>query len=134
MESYSFVSPRLKPYPKLSLCIGDQKTSSIVQLLNADTSVTNVMTGHPYHPLLAASGIDHTVKIFSPEGLGKGLRTRQSLYDEYKIRSRNDISRQSRLRGTFVTRDMLEVLAFNIRAGRNRGENNEDPPEGCATM
>ena len=91
------------------------------------------MTGHPYHPILAASGIDHTVKIFSPEGLGKGLVSRQSLHDEYKIRSRNDITRQSGLRGTFVTRDMLEALAFNLRGGRRRGEN-PDAPEGCETM
>lgn len=92
------------------------------------------MTGHPYHPLLAASGIDHTVKIFSPEGLGKGLRTRQSLLDEYKIRSRNDVSRQSELRGTFVTRDMLEAIAFSIRAGRRATGENDEPVEGCETM
>jgi len=93
------------------------------------------MTGHPYHPILAASGIDHTVKIFSPEGLGQGLKTRQSLVDEYRIRSRNDISRQSGLRGAFVTRDMLEALAINLRATRRaRGEGAGDPPEGCETM
>ena len=76
------------------------------------------MTGHPYHPILAASGIDHTVKIFSPEGLGKGLVSRQALHDEYKIRSRNEISRTNELHGTFLTRDMLEALAMNIRRGR----------------
>jgi len=91
------------------------------------------MTGHPYYPTIAASGIDHTVKIFSPEGVGAGLHTRQALHDEYKIRSRNDISRQSGLRGTFVTRDMLEALAFNIRAGR-RARRDTDPQDGCETM
>ena len=25
-------------------------------------------TGHPYEPMLAVSGIDHTIKIFSPDG------------------------------------------------------------------
>lgn len=92
------------------------------------------MTGHPYHPLLAASGIDNTVKIFSPEGLGKGLRSRKSLEDEYKILSRNDVNRQNQLRGTFVTRDMLEAIAFNIRAGRRLRGENVDPSEGCETM
>jgi DDB1- and CUL4-associated factor 6 len=92
------------------------------------------MTGHPYHPTLAASGIDHTVKIFSPEGLGRNLRSRRSLADEYRIRSRNDISRQSGLRGTFVTRDMLEALAMNLRAGRRARGEGGDPPEGCETM
>jgi DDB1- and CUL4-associated factor 6 len=119
----------------ITYSIGDQETTGIVQLLNADTSVTNVMTGHPYYPILAASGIDHTVKIFSPEGLGPGLRSRQALRDEYKIRSRNDINRQSGLRGTLITRDMLEALALNLRTGRRaRGEHTDGPPEGCETM
>lgn len=90
------------------------------------------MTGHPYHPLLAASGIDNTVKIFSPEGLGKGLQSRQCLQDEYKILSRNDVTRQSNLRRTYISRDMLEALAFNIRAGR--GSRNIEAAEGCETM
>jgi len=104
-----------------------------VQLLKADAVVTNVMTGHPYHPVIAASGIDHTVKIFSPEGLGKGLTSRQSLKDEYKVRSRNDVHRRQGLRGAIISRDMLEALAFNLRAARRRGENGESP-EGCETM
>jgi len=91
------------------------------------------MTGHPYHPLLAASGIDHTVKIFSPEGLGPDLTTRQVLKDEYRIRSRNEAIRQSGMTRAFLTRDMLEALAFNLRARRARGEGTE-PPEGCETM
>jgi nuclear receptor interaction protein len=91
------------------------------------------MTGHPYNPLLAVSGIDHTVKIFSPEGVGKGLHSRQSLQDEYKILSKNDVSRKSRLGRTFFAPDMLEALAFNIHAGRRaRGE--DDPEGGCETM
>jgi hypothetical protein len=119
----------------LMRALGDQKTSRIVQLLHADTSVTNVMTGHPFHPVLAASGIDHTVKIFSPEGIGRGLRSRQSIRDEYRIRSRNDVTRQSGLAGAIVTRDMLELLALNIRSRRteNRGESQE-AQEGCETM
>jgi DDB1- and CUL4-associated factor 6 len=116
--------------------IGDRKTSGIVQLLKADTQVTNVMTGHPYHPILAASGIDHTVKIFSPEGLGKGLFSQQSLHDEYKIRTRNEVSRKNELHGTFLTRDMLEALAMNIRRGRivRAGGGDGDGPGECHTQ
>ena len=86
--------------------IGDRKSSAIVQLLRADESITNVMSGHPYYPIIAASGIDSTVKISSPEGVGKSLRSRQCLRDEYQIRSRNDISLQSGLTDAIVTRDM----------------------------
>lgn len=28
---------------------------------------TNDLTGHPYEPMLAVSGIDHTVKVFAPD-------------------------------------------------------------------
>ena len=117
-----------------ALFIWDQKTSAIVQLLKADEQVANVMTGHPYHPLLAVSGIDHTVKIFSPEGLGPGLGSRQVLKDEYKIKANNEMARQRGLRGTLITRDMLEALAMNLRAGRRAPGEHIDVPEGCETM
>ena len=96
------------------------------------------MTGHPYHPLIAASGIDHTVKIFSPEGLGPNLHSRQALKDEYQIRSKNEVNQHSQM----GRRDILEALAYNIRRRRivirgdhSDSENNRpDPPEGCETM
>lgn len=91
------------------------------------------MTGHPYHPILAVSGIDHTVKIFSPEGVGEGLHTRQSLHDKTKICSGNEVSRQRQLRGTFLTRDVLEALAINLRV-RRRARENQEGPGGCETM
>ena len=48
------------------LFIWDKETSKIVQILHADEDVVNVVKGHPFLPILAASGIDSTVKIFSP--------------------------------------------------------------------
>jgi nuclear receptor interaction protein len=46
---------------------GDKKTTELVQLLKGDDETTNVAVGHPYEPLLAVSGIDYTVKLFSPD-------------------------------------------------------------------
>lgn len=61
--------------------IWDRRTSELVNVLEGDGEVVNVVQGHPYEPLLAVSGIDHTVKIFSPDGraraaarLGQGAR------------------------------------------------------------
>jgi nuclear receptor interaction protein len=45
----------------------DKETTKIVQILHGDDSTVNVATGHPYEPLLAISGIDYTVKLFSPD-------------------------------------------------------------------
>lgn len=71
--------------------IWDKKTSQLVNILEGDGEVVNVVQGipmlcnpssrlrvhneltstacpgHPYEPMLAVSGIDHTVKIFSPD-------------------------------------------------------------------
>lgn len=60
--------------------IWDRKSSELVNVLEGDGEVVNVITGHPYETMLAVSGIDHTVKIFSPDArareaarLGRGI-------------------------------------------------------------
>lgn len=50
-----------------NLFIWDRKTSQIVNILKGDDEVVNVVQGHPYETMLAVSGIDHTVKIFSAD-------------------------------------------------------------------
>lgn len=47
--------------------IWDRKTTELVNILQGDGEVVNVVTGHPYEPMIAASGIDSTIKIFSPD-------------------------------------------------------------------
>ncbi|KAI9817859.1 MAG: hypothetical protein M1827_000978 [Pycnora praestabilis] len=49
------------------LFIWDRKTSQLLNILEGDGEVVNVVQGHPYEPMIAASGIDHTIKIFSPD-------------------------------------------------------------------
>ncbi|KAI5307287.1 hypothetical protein KEM56_000835 [Ascosphaera pollenicola] len=68
------------------LFIWDKKTAKVVNILAGDNEVVNVIQGmvrlralprltrltlnhpgHPYEPTLAVSGIDNTVKIFSPD-------------------------------------------------------------------
>ncbi|KAI0576662.1 WD40 repeat-like protein [Pyrenophora tritici-repentis] len=47
--------------------IWDRKTAHLVNILEGDGEVVNVIQGHPYEPTMAVSGIDHTIKIFSPD-------------------------------------------------------------------
>lgn len=63
--------------------IWDRKTSDLVNILSGDSDVVNVVQGtisdcdilivelirlgHPYEPMLAVSGIENTIKIFSPD-------------------------------------------------------------------
>ncbi|KAK6001398.1 hypothetical protein QM012_002729 [Aureobasidium pullulans] len=60
--------------------VWDRKTGRLVNILEGDGEVANVLQGHPYEPMLAVSGIDHTIKIFSPDSrareaarLGRGI-------------------------------------------------------------
>lgn len=47
--------------------IWDRKTTELVNVLEGDGETVNVIQGHPYETMLAVSGIDHTIKIFSPD-------------------------------------------------------------------
>jgi nuclear receptor interaction protein len=51
-----------------NLFIWDRKTSQLLNILEGDNEVVNVIQAHPYEPMLAVSGLDSTVKIFSPDG------------------------------------------------------------------
>lgn len=46
--------------------IWDRYTCDIVMLLVADSHVVNCIQPHPNRPLLATSGVDHNVKLWSP--------------------------------------------------------------------
>jgi nuclear receptor interaction protein len=69
-----------------NLFIWDRKTAKLVNILSGDSDTVNVVqgesgailelpcpaqlltkSGHPYEPTLAVSGIDQTIKIFSPD-------------------------------------------------------------------
>jgi DDB1- and CUL4-associated factor 6 len=50
-----------------NLFIWDRKTSQLLNILEGDGEVVNVIQGHPYENLMAVSGIDHTIKIFSSD-------------------------------------------------------------------
>ena len=68
-----------------NLFIWDRKTSELVNVLEGDGEVVNVIQGHPYETMMAVSGIDHTIKIFSPDAraretarLGRGITSHDS--------------------------------------------------------
>ena len=68
-----------------NLFIWDRKTTELVNVLEGDGEVVNVIQAHPYETMLAVSGIDHTIKIFSPDAraretarLGRGVNAHDS--------------------------------------------------------
>lgn len=114
------------------LFIWDKKTTQIVNILHGDDEIVNVVTGHPYEPKLAVSGIDYTVKIFSPDevaqrqfqGLsvdcgseedtqtGKRVNgSRKRMQDSYTITSQNEAMTESGLQEAVHTVRMF-TLSF----------------------
>ncbi|KAH0273456.1 WD40 repeat-like protein, partial [Aureobasidium melanogenum] len=141
--------------------VWDRKTGRLVNILEGDGEVANVLQGHPYEPMLAVSGIDHTVKIFSPDSrareaarLGQpavdagaeernvaddetyvapgGLSSRKRMHLEYQITSQNDVERQGGNQETFITRSMLASLAQHLRRQRAEGRGEGEDGEGGA--
>lgn len=53
--------------------IWDRKTSELVNVLEGDGETVNVIQGHPYETMLAVSGIDHTIKVFSPDARARDV-------------------------------------------------------------
>ncbi|KAJ5688575.1 hypothetical protein N7462_002967 [Penicillium macrosclerotiorum] len=126
------------------LFIWDRKTANLVNILEGDSEVVNVIQGHPYEPTIAASGIDNTIKVFSPDrhaqdqarrGIGildpdnpvnalgstvhnlGGLQSRKRVQDSYRIMSQNDVDRRGGMSEAYITRSMLARLAATLRGG-----------------
>jgi nuclear receptor interaction protein len=128
--------------------IWDRKTANLVNILEADSEVVNVVQGHPYEPTIAASGIDNTIKIFSPDrhaqenarrginildpdnpantlgadvaGIGC-LKSCKRIHDSYRIMSQNDVDRQGGMSEAYITRSMLARLAATLRQRQTVG-------------
>jgi len=47
------------------------RAGKLVNVLEGDGEVVNVVQGHPYEPVLAVSGIDHTIKIMSSDRVAR---------------------------------------------------------------
>ncbi|KAL1022292.1 hypothetical protein UPYG_G00024700 [Umbra pygmaea] len=103
--------------------IWDRDTGEHVMLLEADQHVVNCLQPHPYEPLLATSGIDSNIKIWSPleevpsfnRILAEEVITRNELMLE---ETRNTIT----VPASFMLR-MLAQLNHSIRA---ESEDNEE--------
>ncbi|KAJ6260925.1 hypothetical protein Dda_3586 [Drechslerella dactyloides] len=98
--------------------IWDKETTELIQILHGDSSVVNVVQGHPTEPMLAVSGIDDTIKIFSPDRQmqdrarqGQGMNnsqpllSRQRFSQKDKIIGDNEISRQNGLSDAVITEE-----------------------------
>ncbi|XP_073431675.1 DDB1- and CUL4-associated factor 6 isoform X5 [Dendrobates tinctorius] len=97
--------------------IWDRHTTEHLMLLEADNHVVNCLQPHPYDPILASSGIDYNIKIWSP--LEQDRSFNWSLAEE--VISRNELMlEETRNTITVPASFMLRMLASlnHIRADR----------------
>ncbi|KAG5681398.1 hypothetical protein PVAND_010839 [Polypedilum vanderplanki] len=102
-----------------------KRNGELINLLQADSHVVNCVQPHPYLPILASSGIDYNVKIWTPHG-------DEIEFDDKQAR---DIMRRNKLM-LEETRDtitvpasfMIRMLACISHSYRNNSNNNNNVP------
>uniref|UniRef100_A0A803Y8C2 DDB1 and CUL4 associated factor 6 n=1 Tax=Meleagris gallopavo TaxID=9103 RepID=A0A803Y8C2_MELGA len=97
--------------------IWDRHTAEHLMLLEADNHVVNCLQPHPFDPILASSGIDYDIKIWSP--LEESRIFNRKLADE--VITRNELMlEETRNTITVPASFMLRMLASlnHIRAGQ----------------
>ncbi|XP_037542451.1 DDB1- and CUL4-associated factor 6 [Nematolebias whitei] len=104
--------------------IWDRHTAEHLMLLEADNHVVNCLQPHPYDPILASSGIDYDIKIWSP--LEELPSFNNVLADE--VITRNELMlEETRNTITVPASFMLRMLASlnHIRSDRLEGDRSE---------
>lgn len=104
--------------------IWDRHTTEHLMLLEADNHVVNCLQPHPFDPILASSGIDYDIKIWSP--LEESKIFNRKLADE--VITRNELMlEETRNTITVPASFMLRMLASlnHIRADRLEGDRSE---------
>nr|XP_036879742.1 DDB1- and CUL4-associated factor 6 isoform X10 [Manis javanica] len=104
--------------------IWDRHTAEHLMLLEADNHVVNCLQPHPFDPILASSGIDYDIKIWSP--LEESRIFNRKLADE--VINRNELMlEETRNTITVPASFMLRMLASlnHIRADRMEGDRSE---------
>merc|ERR1712025_992062 len=81
----------------------ERHTGKLVLLLEADRHVVNCIQPHPYEPLIASSGIDYDIKIWTPSGQGNT----EPMFDEQRAQ---ELTRMNEIM-LEETRDTITVPA-----------------------
>ncbi|RKP04910.1 hypothetical protein THASP1DRAFT_26523 [Thamnocephalis sphaerospora] len=102
-----------------NLFFWEKETGKLVQILKGDSDVVNVIEGHPFEPTAAVSGIDSTIKIFSPVG-DPGAISPELLQVEAVLR-KNEQARRHGSTPMRITHSVLRDLAAHFREESAQG-------------
>lgn len=71
---------------------GEEYSKDPVWAAKGDSHITNVVKGHPSRPIIATSGLDHTIKLFEPSGFAfDDSEIEDNEKTMYKTAPRNEI-------------------------------------------
>ncbi|XP_035031189.1 DDB1- and CUL4-associated factor 6 isoform X5 [Hippoglossus stenolepis] len=104
--------------------IWDRHTAEHLMLLEADNHVVNCLQPHPFDPILASSGIDYDIKVWSPLEVSPSFN--RVLANE--VITRNELMlEETRNTITVPASFMLRMLASlnHIRSDRQEGDRSE---------
>uniref|UniRef100_A0A3P9LC72 Ddb1 and cul4 associated factor 6 n=1 Tax=Oryzias latipes TaxID=8090 RepID=A0A3P9LC72_ORYLA len=104
--------------------IWDRHTAEHLMLLEADNHVVNCLQPHPYDPILASSGIDYDIKIWSPLEETPSFNRQLAV----EVITRNELMlEETRNTITVPASFMLRMLASlnHIRSDRLEGDRSE---------
>lgn len=102
--------------------IWDKYTAELAMILQGDKHVVNCVQPHPYDPILASSGIDYDIKIWTPTAVDP----REPLDKEEIIRRNEKMLEESRDTITVPASFMIRMLATLNQARFGQQNQNED--------
>lgn len=102
--------------------IWDKYSAELVMILQGDKHVVNCVQPHPYDPILASSGIDYDIKIWTPTG----REAREPVDKEEIIRRNEKMLEESRDTITVPASFMIRMLASLNHARFGQQNQNED--------
>ena len=84
--------------------VWDRRTTNIVRVLRGDDAIVNCLQPHPSTCLLATSGIDPVVRLWSP-------RPETGTQDERVVENGNDVAAANQKR---MQADPIETMLLNM--------------------
>lgn len=104
--------------------IWNRHNGELINLLRADCHVVNCVQAHPYLPILASSGIDYNVKIWTPHGDEVEFDDKQA---RDIIRRNQLMLKETRDTITVPASFMIRMLACISHSYRNNSNSNNAP-------
>lgn len=87
-----------------SIFFWDRKTTNNIRILKGDSSIVNCVQPHPTCCLLATSGIEHRIRLWSP-------RSQHGLEDQLEILERDEVAETNQRR---MQADPFDVVLMNM--------------------